>query len=132
MSLGTRSSSSSALSDEESRAAAVYAESECDRKRPHNRAAYRATVLARKCEEIVADRESARAFQARITAAGASERTGVLVPPSDRCLSAVDVQPGIDADTEPWEPDPIERRAIRERALLLARMEREQGCDPTW
>lgn len=111
---GTRSSSSSCLTEEEKAVAEFFADAECERIRPRNRDAYRATVLARKSAELIANR-----------AAIAGLRTQFV-------QSGMDVLVAQDEAADGWSADPDQRRAARERGLLLARLEAEQGKDPSW
>lgn len=115
------SSSSSSCTTEERARAEAYAEAECDRINPRCRAAYRATIIAKVLAEASTDAALQRAFQARILDSAVAKLTETPL-----------CEPVSDEPAEVWATDPTERRAIRERALLLAQMEREQSMDHSW
>lgn len=110
-----------ALTTEERARAEAYAEAECDRINPRCRAAYRATIFAKRSAEILEDRNRQAAFQGLIL----DQALANIVDRTDRLWES-------DAAAGAWQADPVERRAARERGLLLARMEREQGVDASW
>lgn len=118
---GTRSSSSSEPTDEEWRAIVAFASSEVERIKPRNPDAYRATVIARKLDEISENRAQRSAMEAMFVGAASVKVATATIEES----APIDLGAG-------WEPDPNERRAIRERALLLAKMEAELGADASW
>lgn len=114
-------SSSSSLSEEDRARAEAYADAECDRVNPRSRLAYRHTVLQRVIAEIIDENNRLKAYQAQVVdeVLARVERT---VPTSEEIHEAVEF----------WLADPAERKAARERGLLLARMEAEQGVDASW
>lgn len=114
-------SSSFLLTDEEKARAEAFADSEVERINPRCRAAYRTTVLARVSAEIIEDRKLQEAFQARLLDSAVEK------------LADADVTLHAElGDGDRWFSDPVERQAARERGLLLARMEAEQGVDASW
>lgn len=114
-------SSSSSLSDEERARAEAFADAEVERINPRCRSAYRHVVLQRVTAEIIDDRNRQLAFQA------------LIVGQADDVVrhSAAEIDAYEEA-IERWESDPAARRAVRERALLLAKLESEQGVDASW
>lgn len=114
-------SSSSSCSTEERARAIAYAEAECDRIQPRCREAYRATIVAKRLAEIAEENRAHSAFSARLVAAeSALSRIPVPSTPVDAIVD------------DGWLSDLDERRAARERGLLLAKMELEQGSDAPW
>lgn len=117
----TSGSSSSALSPTEKAVCEYWADAETMRMQPRCPAAYRATVLARKQAEIIAQ----RAFHV--------EHIGRIV---DSVLDSVTPEVHYEAPIDPL----IARRARElgieagraERAELLAKLRAEQGADPSW
>lgn len=118
---GTRSSSSAPLSDEEWRAICDYADEEVRRIRPKNPPAYRATVLARRMEEVISDRNLAAAFAASIAAIPTCD-------PHD--------ETAVEIDRDHGRALAAMRRGLiegkRQRAELLERLVAEQARDASW
>lgn len=117
---GQSSSSSGPLTAEERAIAEYFADAECERKRPRNHAAYRATVLARKATELIAAR-------------------GIVTTVSDYRSPRVIIDTAAVDDFVPIDPL-LARQSWRagidagraERAELLAKMVAEQNQDVRW
>lgn len=118
---GTRSSSSAELSDDEWRAVCAYADEEIRRIRPRNTAAYRATVVARKMDEIV----QLRGVMVEMDEFHTTRRV-IDTAPVDDFIAPVDPL----LARQIWRQELAAVRA--EREALLSSMEAEQGRNHSW
>jgi hypothetical protein len=117
---GQRSSSSAPLTDDEWRAISAYADEECARIKPKNVGAYRATVLARRMEEVINDRVLVKAFAANVVALPAFNPREEPVELIERNAAAA---------VAAMRRGLAEGRRDRE---LLAQMTAEQSRDAAW
>lgn len=109
------------LTAEERAIAEYFADAECARKRPNNPAAYRATILARKCSELIAARALTAARRVTLL-------TDEVVVTDTAEEPFVPVDPLIAAQR--WREG---REASRcEQPELLARLRAEQARDHSW